>query len=269
MRDKFRSIVQSNNGCVVRNVKIGDNLYCVKPLKDNKVSLDIIRSLYGDYYINSLMVSPVERTEVGYRKKLDYILDANEKYGFSYWGIFNQITNQPVGLYGFKKIHGISIEKEVDITYMSKLANIIKPLSERIIPFLFENFNIEKLHGNNTSYNYATQIIGMPMGFVQNGIKICDSSYNRDSYLTSFVLTREKYNEIKKLNYNKYVTGNTIRSLSLRNIHCKARCLYVAIKEFKKNNDVKRYKYCKKLYEYRLKKYPRTCMREIRMFKNS
>jgi len=261
MTKKIKDIIKRNNGYIVKDIKILNETYCVKALSNDQWSLNAISELYGDYYLNSSMVSITEMNKKGYQNKLDSIVKRNKKDGFTYWSICEQNNDKAIGLYGFKRIKN-SKEKELELTFMCKIKDIIKPLSEIMIKFLFENFNITQLKAHSLSYNQAAQIIAKQIGMMDCGISNTNDGYIRDSYLIEFVLSRNKYNEIKKINKGKYKLLKFPKQMKPNIIHSYSRYLYQAIQEFKINKDTSRLQYCKKFYKYKKTKYPLICKKE-------
>jgi len=257
---KIKSIIKNNNGYLIKDIKIGDNLYCLKPFDRSKFSFESVKSLYSNYYINAMVTSIVPMNDESYRQKLEHFVNLNEKFGFGLFNVCRQKDNYSIGLYGLKLREGA--DRELELAYVVKIGSIVKPLSEIMIPFVFETFGINKLHGEILSYNKESQIIVKQIGMVESGIYICNKNYIKDSYFTNFILTKQKFNLIKSLNDKKYKLINFSNKIPLEDIHNKARSLYTALKDFENNQNYNKFKYCKQLIEYKEKCYPRVCAKE-------
>jgi len=259
MKEKFNEIVKKNGGYIVKDVEILGNIYCLKQFDDTKKSLETISLLYSDYYSNCCMLTPVAMNKDGYKKKLEIITKANITDGFTYWHLLNQNTNITVGLFGFKKIDNVPIDEALDLTLMTRLTGIVKPLCMHMFKFLFENFDIKELRSKVLSYNRISQLLTVQIGLIDNGITRTDKDYVRDSYILNYLLTRERYNKIKEQNNGEFKVLNIPRKTDIKFFHCGARTLKDAIEEFEQNNDFERLEHCKTLQNYLCSKYPRMC----------
>jgi hypothetical protein len=258
MKEKFQNIIDSNGGCIAKDVKIGSNFYCIKPFDDSQESYNIIKSLFSNYIINSFMVRTIERNERGYKRLLHDILELNKKDGLSWYNVFNQDNNFNVGVVGTVR------RKEdcsaVGLLYAFKLSNFAKITGQLMIELIFNNFDeIEKIDGNMLSYNKLSQVAFKKLGAIEGGFKKCDNNYIKDSYLAYFYLTRERYNKIKAKNNGVYKTFNISNKTGYKTLHNKARTLKEAIQDFKQSNDVERLNHCEKLFNHLISKYPRVC----------
>jgi RimJ/RimL family protein N-acetyltransferase len=266
---KVKSIIENNNKCLIKDIEIYGNKYCLRPFDNSEFSFQSVKNMYSDYYINSMVSSVVKISEGSFQKKLDYFVSLNEQYGFGLFNICTQDTNQSIGLYGLKLkppvfdelelayitkkdyINTLPFNKDKEFSIISKEKGIIRPLSKVIIEFAFETFKeITKIHIKEVlSYNKPSQLIAKLIGMVENDIIKCDDDYIKDSYLLNFVLTRKRYNKLKSLNNGKYELSNIPKNIQLKDLHNKARTLSQAIQKFKKKN-IKRYIHCSKLYDY-------------------
>jgi RimJ/RimL family protein N-acetyltransferase len=262
MIEKIKSIIKNNNGFLIKNIKINGDLYYLKPFDYSKFSFESVKSLYSDYYINSMVTSIVPMNDANYKKKLDHFVYLNKTYGFGLFNVCRQRDNLSVGLYGLKLRKGTT--DELELAYVIKFANIVRALSEVMIPFAFEIFNIKKLHGEILSYNKASQIIVNQIGMIENGITFCDKDFIKDSYFVNFVLTKKRFNLLLSLsNLQEYKLLNISKKTNIKNLHSKARYLYDALNDFKKDSFIKKYKHCNKLFHFFKNKYPRISKLEI------
>lgn len=260
MIEKVKSIIENNGGYLIRNVKIRNELYYLKPFDRTKFSFNSVKSLYNDYYISAMVTSITPMNDESYRKKLEYFASLNEKYGFGLFNVCREKDDYSVGLYGLKLRQGTN--RELELAYVVKVGGIVRPLSEIMISFSFETFNLNKLHGEILSYNKESQVIVRQIGMIENGITFCDDVFFKDSYLTNFVLTKEKYNQIKLKNNGQYKLLKFSKKRPINDIHSKARYLHTALEEFNKSENKTRYQHCVELDKYRANRYPRIFKKE-------
>lgn len=249
-----------NNGVLIKDIHVANSSYYLKPFEDDEESLKSIVSLYSNYYINSMVTSIVPMSEASYKQKLDYFVSLNKNQVFGLFNICNQETNKSVGLYGLKR--HLDYEDEFSIAYVSKLNGIVKPVSKEIVKLAFELLGASKLHGDILSYNSFSHKMVYQIGMVDNGISLCENDYVKDSYLTNFVLTKERYEEIKQRNGGQYNFLKFPKDFKLKDMHSKARYLHEAIDEFKQTNQINRLKHCIELDLYKQKNYPRLYNKE-------
>lgn len=254
MKEKLKEIIKGNDGFVVKEFNAFGNIYCIKLFENSQESLNIIKTLFSDYYTNSMMINIIKRTEEGYRKHLNTILDLNKKDGFSWYNVYKKNTNENVGVIG-----AVTISKgSIRFLCMFKLYSVVKPASEVLIKFFFENSDIKEIIGRTLSYNQLSQRIAKQFGMVETGFTICKDEYIRDSYLTHFVLTRNRYNEIKNQSKGVYKFLKVPRKTKPIDLHSKARTLKDAINEFNQDDNKERLENCKTLFSFLSSKYPRS-----------
>jgi RimJ/RimL family protein N-acetyltransferase len=255
IKEQIRQLLKENDGYILKDINNDNKIYNIKPFKLDKKNIEDITIFYTDFYINSMVISCTPMTKQAMKQKVEKIVQMQKESGLSYWKIYQKNIQYPVGIFGFSYMH--DKKDKIEMTYMSRLGNIIRPICKIIIPMAFEYLDIPILYGETLSYNIASQIIGKQMGMVENNISECLKNYTKDSYLTEFKIDKAKYNEIKQQNNGEYIlTQDAITKVPLKAIHPRARTLGEALKHFKENNQLSRYKHCLKVLKYIEERYP-------------
>lgn len=248
VRQAMERIIAANNGKVLDSIAAADGqLYDLVPYEDNASSLRNLREVFDDPYVGCFLLNSFPRTDAGYKEKLASTIRNGELYGITNWQIVRHGDKEATaGIFG---INYLDTEKtKVSILIASSAKGVIREIQNRITPIIFNDLGFDRYYAFTFSYNIYCHAHFLAAGFVLDSIntEILDQVY--DEYRIVFVLTREKYEAMKR-EEGAYHLGKIDRRY-LENphlIHPKARSLSDAVESMKRNGvDPEKIRVCEK-----------------------
>lgn len=238
VRAAIAKILAENDGKILDSIVAADgSLYDLIPFEENASSLRNLREVFDDPYVGCFLLNSFPRTDAGYRAKLTSMIRNGELYGITNWQIVGHGDKEATaGIFGINYLD--AAKTQVSVLIASSAKGVVREIQNRITPIIFDVLGFERYYAFTFSYNIYCHAHFLAAGFVLDSIntEILEQVY--DEYRLVFVLTREKYEAMKReAEDGLYRSGKTDRRY-LENphlIHPKARSLTDAVESMKRN----------------------------------
>lgn len=215
IKRKAEQILHENQGYILRDFKIDDRLYSVKPFSVRDE--DVVAKFYMDDYVNAMVLSCTPKTKIAIETKLNYILEQQEQYGLSYWKIQSCYNSDILGLIGITCENG-----EYELNCMAVGGCICVYVLYEIFGIAFEKLGIKKLISRALSYNIPSIVMSRRLGMIPDGLEKMNN-YKKDEYLVRCTITKDLYEANRRKNPN--IVDFSLRKSLPKDLHPNARML--------------------------------------------
>lgn len=238
VRKAVEKILAENNGKILDSIVAADGkLYDLIPFEDDASSLRNLREVFDDPYVGCFLLNSFPRTDAGYKAKLASIIKNGELYGLTNWQIVGHGDKEATaGIFGINYLD--AGQTEVSILIASAAKGVIREIQNRITPIIFDVLGFERYYAFTFSYNIYCHAHFLAAGFELDSVntEILEQVY--DEYRLVFVLTRERYEALRRASADGVYRSGRIDKKYLENphlIHPKARSLTDAVESMKRN----------------------------------